>query len=375
MKIIYLLDQCSLEGGIQRVISLKANYLVKKGYDVYVVSCTTPEEHTNPFFYWDPRIKIVPIGTPSVKPEFQEQVLLNLARIFDKIKPDIVISTGLKSLKYAASVKDGSKKIIEYHFTHYKQHYWLAGLEKNRIGRALLRLLFRKSVEHLHEYDRIVVLTGEDQKSRKIYTSQKIEVIPNPISFQVAEPSPLSQKRIIAIGRISSQKDFQSLIRIWAKVEKEYPDWLLTIYGQGRKKVRLDKLIKKYHLQNRIQILPPTSKIKEEIINSSIFCMTSRYEGLPLVLLEAIACGVPPVTFAFKCGPRDIIRNGVNGFYVERGDHKHFIRHLTSLMDNEDLRRKIGKAAYEESNNYQIEKIMPHWEALFEELVQEKNLE
>ncbi|MCD8164911.1 MAG: glycosyltransferase, partial [Bacteroides sp.] len=257
----------------------------------------------------------------------------------------------------------------EYHFDHYKRRYRLAQLEKYSLGVKLLKFLYKKAYQPIQSYDKIVVLTEEDRKSRLIHLPDKIEVIPNPLSFQVEKPSSLFHKRIIAVGRLEKQKGFHQLIHIWSKIEKQYPDWMLTIYGKGSLQKKLEKLIHVLRLSKRIELLPPTPKIKKEIMDSSILVMTSRNEGLPVVLLEGIACGVPPVAFAFRCGPRDIITHGVNGFLSERGDEKDFIRNLRLLMDNENLRRKIGKATYEESMNYQIEPIMLRWMDLFNELV------
>ncbi|MCD7935354.1 MAG: glycosyltransferase family 4 protein, partial [Tannerellaceae bacterium] len=339
---------------------------MEKGHEIYVVSRTKPEEREYMLFFLDPRVQMISLHLPSVSRKIRKQVLPRLAEIFSDIRPDIVVVAGRQSLMYAIDIKDGSKKIIEHHGSLYRRKYKWAKLRKYGWGRCILKLIFNKDYQLVKKYDRVMVLTEEDKYDWSLYPLKNIEVIPNPISFQAEHPAPLTRKRVIAIGRLDKQKAFHRLIKIWKEVENEYPDWILSIFGNGDKKEKLVELARTLGIEKRIEFLPPTPKIQDELMNSSILAMTSLYEGLPLVLLESIACGVPPVTLAFKCGPRDVITNGVNGYYSEINDTDDFIRNLKTLMDNKELRKKIGKAAYEESNKYRIEEIMSQWIHLFE---------
>lgn len=145
-------------------------------------------------------------------------------------------------------------------------------------------------------------------------------------------------------------------------------DWHLDIFGQGPDEKMLNNLIKNNKLSNSVTIHSPSTNIFDEYSKSSILAMTSAYEGWGLVLTEAMSCGVPCVAYACKCGPKDIIKNGVNGFYVEQDNENEFVKDLLLLIRNETLRIEMGKNAFESSKQYNVEIIMEKWIALFNNL-------
>ncbi len=270
-------------------------------------------------------------------------------------------------VRFFNKINDGSKKIAEIHlaksFRSYKN-------QSSIVSRTLTRFAERIDESVVSKLDKFVVLTDEDKfdwlnkhNTTRIYNFVDV---PNSISS-------VKNKTAIAIGRLDYQKGFDTLVEIWAIVNKRYPDWRLDIYGSGQDKERLQAQIDRLRLNEVIKINTPTTDIYSKILDSSIYLLTSRYEGFGLVLAEAMACGVPPVSFACKCGPRDIITDGENGFLVEQDDVDTFAERVCQLIENEPLRKEMGKNARRNiEERFSEEVIMKQWEKLFAELVDKK---
>jgi Glycosyltransferase len=145
---------------------------------------------------------------------------------------------------------------------------------------------------------------------------------------------------VIAVGRLEWQKGFDRLIKIWAIVSKEHPDWCLDIFGEGTLETDLRKAIQDAQLNN-ISILPFTQKISMEYANSSILVQTSRFEGFSLALLEAVRHGLPCITFDYPYGPRDLIDNGENGYIIEDDNKKPLGGKPCYLMEHHELRKQF----------------------------------
>lgn len=153
--------------------------------------------------------------------------------------------------------------------------------------------------------DALVVLTQHDADNWK--EVKKACVIPNFLPFSPEKGSSCLEKRIISIGRYSEQKGYDRLIEAWIKVNRKHPDWHICIYGEGQDRNSLQELIEKHHIENSFSLCPPTKSIQEKYLESSIYVMSSRFEGLPMALLEAMACGVPCISFDCPYGPAEII--------------------------------------------------------------------
>ena len=185
-------------------------------------------------------------------------------------------------------------------------------------------------------------------------------------------PSPLTEKRVIAAGRLVRQKNFASLIRAWKEVHAKHPDWKLDIYGEGSLKTSLEKLIADLQLEGAVCLQGKTQEIFKEMTNSSIFVLSSIYEGFGLVIVEAMSCGLPVVSYACPCGPKDIIEDGKDGFLVEVNDEQTLAARINQLIEDEELRRQMSQAALQKSEKYKMERIIPMWMDLFEKLKREK---
>lgn len=191
-------------------------------------------------------------------------------------------------------------------------------------------------------------------------------VIYNPLPFYPEQTSDCTAKEVIAVGRYAYQKGFDLLIETWRIVAQKHPDWNLRIYGGGDRSDFL-ALKDKYHLDT-LYLEEQTPDIIRNYCRSSIFVLSSRYEGFGMVITEAMSCGVPPVSFTCPCGPRDIIDDGKNGLLVENGNIEMLAEKICYLIENDEIRRKMGQQARIDVERFKIEQIAEQWKQLFESL-------
>ncbi len=376
MKVIYCIAGLRHSGGMERVLTNKANYLVELGVQVLVV--TTDQYGENNFFALSPKVRTVDLGINYEEnngKSFWNKLVQypfklyahkkKLFKLLQQEKPDIVISMFCNDVSFLWKIKDGSKKVLEIHFSRYKR------LQYGRTGiwRLADKLRSWMDLRTVSRYDRFVVLTKED--AGYWGNLPNIEVIANARTFSPESSAPLYNKRVIAAGRYDYQKGFEDLIAAWAIVAKMHPNWKLDIFGNGQLEKTLNNQINKAGLRECVSLKPPVPHIGEELLQSSIFAMSSRYEGLPMVLLEAQAYGLPVVSYACKCGPRDVITHGVDGFLVPEGNIPELANKLIQLIEDPDRRKQMGNSAKENSNQFSEEKIMKQWLDLFGELYKE----
>jgi glycosyltransferase involved in cell wall biosynthesis len=365
-------------GGIGRVTSIKANWFAERGHDVWVVTANQCGEQD--YYELHPSVKRkdfaigfqLGIDNGNLLMKFVRKIgkmrkyCRELEQFIYEVKPDIVVSTFTNDSDFLYKLKDGSKKVLEFHFSHEGFKSQMKYGPQTLKNKLLLTYRLKKHERIAKKYDAFVVLTHEDAESWKGYDN--LHVINNMLSFEPQEISTCTEKRVIAVGRLDFQKKFDRLVEIWALVNKECPEWRLDIFGQGPDKESLLKQIHSLGLNKVITIYPPTKKIGEEYQKSSVFVMTSTYEGLPMTLLEAISYGLPCVSYLFPCGPRDIIENGKNGYLIEGEEKERFTQRLVELMQNEELRQKLGRNAKESSKKYNVDNIMEQWLTLFSKI-------
>ena len=215
-------------------------------------------------------------------------------------------------------------------------------------------------------YDRFVILTHEEQPLWKGFTN--LSVIPNALPFRPKQFADVSAKRLIAVGRMEYQKNFPELLRIWSHIASDFPEWTLHIYGDGWMLDGLKQQAVELGIASQVTFEGAVSDMETAYASSSIYLMTSHFEGLPMVLLEAQSVGLPAVSYACSSGPRDIITDGEDGFLVPLYDEATFAKRLSTLMRDEALRTRMGKAAEVASHRYDLEVIMPQWLELFSTL-------
>ena len=374
MKLIYCIHSTYNPGGMERVLLNKVRYLVEeKGWDVAVV---TTDQHSRPSFYPFPEgVRMIDLGVnysdDNARP-FMQKLLGYLRRrqvhkkrlkaLLEEERPDIVDCFYPGECSFVPSLKDGSRKVMELHQSKLFHHQY------NRSGLMGLADKVRALMDErlVRRFDRFLVLTQEDKEMWGDMPG--IRVIPNAANFIADKYSDYSAKRVIAVGRLDYQKSFDRLIKVWEKVHQQIPQWRLDIFGQGEWQEMLQRMIDERGLQDIVKLNAPTKNIGKEYSESSMLVMSSHYEGFPMVMIEAMACGLPAVCFDFKCGPRDIISEGENGLIVPDGDIEGMAEAMVRLMKDDDLRKRMGENAKKVVEKYSEDRVMGLWVNLYEEL-------
>lgn len=377
MKLIYCTHSICNPGGMERVLLNKIAYLVAHT-DWEILLITTDQKNRPPFYPLPEGVRWMDLdinysddndkGTiQKIKGYLRRKKLhkQKLSSILNKEKADVMVSLFPSESSFYPSLKDGSKKVLELHFNKFFR------LQYNRTGLMGLidRLRTWQDERMVRKFDKFVVLTEED----KGYWGDmpNIQVIPNAALFMADRYADMSRKRVIAVGRLDYQKGFDRLIDAWQIVCSTglFQEWRLDIFGQGEWKDMLKARIKEYGLQNSLHLNEPTKEIAKEYADSSMLVMSSNYEGFPMVMIEAMACGLPVVTFDFKCGPRDIIKDEENGLIVPDGDIQALADAMMRLMANESLRQTMSVEARKVTETYSEEVVMGKWVSLFEGLM------
>ena len=185
--------------------------------------------------------------------------------------------------------------------------------------------------------------------------------IPNYINYIKSHVEDYSVKKAIAVGRLEYQKGFDILIDCWKEIAKQYPDWKLDIYGEGSCREELQRQINSLQLGDKIKICGRNNNIIDVYPLYSLHLMTSRYEGLPMTLIEAQACGLSSVVFDYQYGASDIVSNGHNGLIIEQGNRKLFIEAAMKMMSSKELRKEYGINALEIVKRFSKENIFKKW--------------
>ena len=379
MKIVYCLLEMNTPGGIGRVASLKANYLADLGWDVYII--TTDQDGQPSYYYLNSKIRLIDLGLNIQenlancsywkwyfrRKKIFQQHFLKLSSLLDEIKPDFVVSTFSSEANFLYKIKDGSKKILECHFNHDYQYIMAKVYGYGRLKSILVKMKTMNDERLVKKYDAFVCLTHEDKQLWPRLSN--IYVIPNMTSFSDTGQNIQRENVVLAVGHFNRQKSFDKLIRIWRLICSKHPQWSLHIYGAGEDEAVYRKLINKLDLNHSVLLHKPTGKIQELYTTSSILCMTSTYEGLPMVLLEAMACGLPCIAYTCKCGPKDVIADNVTGFLIPEDDERGFAEKLSILMGDVDLRKRMVEASYARSVCYSQDAVMAQWSKLFNSLV------
>ncbi|MEP3836585.1 MAG: glycosyltransferase family 4 protein [Algibacter sp.] len=371
MTIVFFIDQFYMHGGIERVLSIKANYLANDANNtIHIV--TTEQKNNKSCYEFNAAIKFsdLAINYHRNKSYFHPKNLIKLPqhiykskRILKKIKPDIVVVCSHSTDTYFIPfiLKD-IPKIKEFHYSKSIE------IDKRLNPRNKIKRCFLKFADYVEsKYDKLVVLNKDEQK---YYKSQNTTIIPNPLTFCPKDKAKFENKIVIAAGRIAQVKGFDLLIDIWDLVATKNRNWQLHIYGDGQQDYInfLQQKIDDKNLGDVIKLQGATSNIQDKMLNSSLYAMTSHNECFPLVLLEAQACGLPIIAFDCPHGPRNIISEK-NGVLIELYNKEQYAKKLTNLFSNEESLKKMGKYAKKNTKGYTVEVIMDKWKNLFNELI------
>ena len=373
-KVIILMVSGWGKGGTTRTMLNVAEYLTEQ-HEVEIISLWRLREE--PVFEHPPGVRVTALDDlrPSARPRGLRRVLANFPSVL--VEPGDRWSTAFSLLSdirlvrmlrrqsgiliatrpalnlMAALLDPPGLTLIGSEHMHLASH-------KKRI-RRLMRQRYRR-------LDAFVVLTQGALRDYEKHLNGDIplKLIPNS-ARDLGEPADLSAKTVLAAGRLTGQKGFDLLLPAWAQVAAKHPDWRLRICGEGQMRKKLEAQIEELGLAESVE-LPGACDMNEAMGSASIFVMSSRYEGFPLILIEAMSKALAVVSFDCPTGPADVIESGRNGILVELGDVDGLARGLLELIEDEDLRRRCGPAAAETAREFRIENVGPMWEDLFAEL-------
>ena len=377
-KILYIIDSMHQSAGMERVVSNKARFLSLRGYQVTIM---TLNQRNRPYYYSIPD-KVIKYDLGINFDEYNNnnafvKVLRYLYkyRVFQKRisqylnenPQDIVITLSKRTIETLIKEPHDYKLIFEHHFNRYYDENSSDLFAHSAFQRFVSKIRTRKYNQLYKKVDKFVVLTDED-KQLWGDTYKNIVVIPNSIDYDINETAELNSNIVIAVGRLENQKGFDLLIKAWSIVKRTNYNWVLHIYGSGSQYGNLLGLIRDNGLENSVKIFPPTKEIKEKLRAASVFVLSSRYEGLPMVMLESMSIGLPCVSFKCKTGPSDIIDEMKNGLLCEEGNVEQLSNRLLLLINDQNLRKTLGYNAHIKMEQYSHEIIANKWINLFENL-------
>ena len=376
MKLIYCIASVHHPGGMERVLLNKVRWFAAQGgYELMVV--TTDQQGLPPFYEFPPQVRMVDLGIDysldngrgavrKILSYLRKRPLhrKRLTELLMRERADIVVSLYPSESSFIPAIRDGSKKVLEL---HYNKFFRLQYGRKGLLGLAD-RFRTRQDGRIVRRFDRFVVLTREDAGYWGALPN--LEVIPN-AALQIPDViHDTDSRRVIAVGRLDYQKGFDRLLDAWALLPKDLrKTWHLDVFGQGEWESMLKKRIGCLGIAASVEIHPPTPDIFREYASSAFLVMSSHYEGFPMVLIEAMACGLPGVCFDFKCGPRDILRDGENGRIVLEGDVPALSKAMEGLMCDDALRRRMSTAARKVTQTYSERNVMEQWQKCFDSLL------
>lgn len=352
-RICFFSGDINRSGGTERVSTVIANSLNDKNYQIYFLSL---ENGNNPFFEMDKRIKLFSLEMENRNKKIEVLSIIKKIRIFLKtydidyiIGIDVISSIFLVPATFLISTKTIAWEHFNYHV---KLGNNIQNFERS-IGR-ILSCLFANKIITLTKND-----TYEYQKNW-FCNKNKVMTIYNPCTIKNTDVSKVNKKNILAVGRLTNVKGFDKLLKVWSLVKKVNKDWTLTIVGDGEDKEKLLNQIKLLNLSESVKIYPTTKNIDEYYINSSIYVMTSRSEGLPLVLIEAKKFALPIVSFNCSYGIKEIVKHNIDGYIIENSNIIEFSEKIIELITNRDKRVLMSKKSLEDKR-FEKDLIISKW--------------
>lgn len=379
MKLLYCIPALYNAGGMERVLAEKVNYLVNlPNYEITIV--TTDQKDRSIRFPIDNRIQLEHLNI-DFDGHYSENLLKKyilhkkklrvykrrLLKILVKLEIDICISFCGKEIEFLNDLPVKCKKIAEIHFAMNVRKQFLTSRYSGKLWSFLGEIRTYQLKQSVKGLDKLVVLTKADQKQWEQTHDNIIQISnPNPLDSKIV--STLENKKVISVGKLDAQKGYDMLLDAWLPVSHQNPEWELDIFGIGEWEEMLKEKIIQLDLIGKVNLRGATIDVTTQYLNSSIYVMSSRYEGLPMVLIEAMSCGLPIVSFDCEFGPREIITNGKDGYLVKPNNIKGLGDKINFLIENTQKRKIMAKHAIESVKRFSKNEIMEQWTGLFEQL-------
>lgn len=337
MKILFVINSLKKKSGTERVAIELANKLsLMANYEVTLLNRESIKSNTAyPVF---DNVKVVVISSNFF--EFYKKLKIHVSLH----SYDMVIVHNMGKLSLLCALLPKVKKLVTL------EHVSFVSRPKKI---QILSKFFYKWV------DQVVTLTQKDKEQFDKFHS-KVIVIPNFSPFSIVPKSTFSSKQIVTIGRLTDQKNYLHLLKAWQKIYQMIPEWHLNIYGEGEHKKMLEDYIKQNSLQQVI-LKGSTSNVEDVYRNSDFFVMSSKYEGLPMVLVEAQSFGLPIISYNCPFGPAEIVQNDVNGFLVEDQNIQELSDAILTLAMSPEVLISFSEKSLVKAQEFQSDRIIKLW--------------
>ena len=371
--------------GVERVLSQRLSLLAESGqYDVYLVTCN---QYGDPLsFPISEKVHHIDLATRFLlrcsyhglyqyidRYVSKKKYVKAICRCLESINPDVItcVDQHVADLEAVLKVKTDAVKVVE---CHSGRAAYFSNLKKmtHNYRFYLSRLMKNKLVAAIEKFDKVVVMT--EAEKHDWHMDKQVVCIPNMLVSYPADDAIRPHKtccQVISVGRYAYQKGYDMLVEAWKLVQLRYPQWTLHTYGSCDDGAgdydQLMDTIEKCHIPN-IFLHTATTDVYAQYMQSDFYVMSSRFESFGLVLIEAMSCGLPVVSFDCKYGPRSIVNDGHTGLLVPTNQVAQLAEAICSLIENDEKRREMAVNARCESVKYHPDHIMPRWYAFYESL-------
>lgn len=369
-------------GGTTRAVTNTANMLSEQGHKVTIIS--TFRSQKEPYFPLNNQIKLVPIidytksskqrivnivfnrlnrfcypifkskeihsDEPGIQ-QFSRYIEKKLIETIKNLQTDVLISTRASYNLLVAKYAPDSVQLIA-------QEHMVFSMHPTKLQDDIRK--------HYHRFNIVTTLTEDDARSyREFLAPHQVVAIPNLLPSEYQTNHAIKRKNVIlSAGRFESEKGYDLLIRAVSEIQADLQDWEVHIYGEGSEENQLKTLVSQFGLSDIVKLFPPTKKLHEVMQGSALFVLPSRFEGFGMVIIEAMASGLPVIAFDCPVGPRNIIQDGVNGILVEALNIEQFAKNLKQLAESQTQRDNIQHEGLLTSKRYSKETIYASWESL-----------
>lgn len=361
MKILYIVPDINNEGGVARVLWIKTNYWIQQfGYQIEII--TQNDGHCKLFYDFNTKIQLHDLKLKGNKLKFFCDYINQLNRKVKSINPDIIVvcDNGLKAYTIPFILKTKKKIVFESHNSRFLElkanNFWLF---------SKLKFWFRNF--GASKFDKFIALSDYSLSEWDLNNGF---VIPNPNINLTGNVSTSVNQKAIAVGRHVYEKGFDMLLLIWKKVIEKHPNCHLDIYGQSDQKKTYHNLTKVLQIEKNITFFEPIKNLEDKYQDYSFFLMTSRFEGFPMVLVEALSAGLPCIAFDCPVGPRALIENKYNGFLVKEGDIQDFVNQIFNQIEKKNTHKLMSENALKSVQKFNVNTIMKKWNSLFLSILQ-----
>lgn len=390
-KLAFLCNNMKSTNGVERVLSQRLSLLAESGeYEVHLI---TYNQYGEPFsFPISDKVHYIDLATRYLErctyhglyqyvDRYISKIIFrkSIVKCLNNIKPDVItcVDIHLADLVTILTMNIPAVKVVE---CHCGLSAYFGGLGKIQSGyqKNKSRKQKEKIVEIVGRFDRIVVMTETERKDWNL--GDKVICIPNMVAVSPTRPNNFNKvyHRVISVGRYAYQKGYDMLVNAWKNVQDLHPDWSLHIYGSHDGDMgdydQLEKIIADSEL-NSVYLHQTTNDVFAQYCESDFYVMSSRYESFGLVLIEAMSCGLPVVSFDCNYGPRSIVKDSETGILALQSDINELSKAICFMIENIEKRQQMSSNAYMESKKYHPDNIMPLWHAFYKSLEKDHSID